>query len=178
MPSQPRWATSTATSLPAGTTLLSEGSVNATVSSGKDLFVLAYGNVTGTYQTFRDASVITYGTFDARLSAGRDISFEDFGRSLPGVSAVGNIRDTITAGRNVGHYDEAYPLIDDFDYDIFSYGSIDAAIFARNNAGSTEGGQIGSVGARGSIDGLIVAGSSIGAVVSGTVSLPHRREAF
>ncbi len=151
----------------ADATVLSEGSVNASLSAGKDAFVLAYGDVTGNYNADRDASVITYGNFNAGLHAGRDIGRRPFGGdALPGVWARGNISGAITADRNIGHEDQQ-AIEDDYDYVIFSYGTIDAAILAYNTANTLGGGYVGSIGALGSISGTIIGQRMVSLVQSG-----------
>ncbi len=151
----------------ADATILSEGDVNASLDAGKDAFVLAYGDVTGNYSADRDASVITYGNFNAGLHAGRDIGRRPFGgNALPGVWARGNISGAITADRNIG-YEDQQAIQDDYDYVIFSYGSIDAAILAYNTANTSNGGYVGSIGALGAIGGTIIGQRAVSLVQSG-----------
>jgi len=119
--------------------VVSEGVIDATSAGGlyaaRDLQVYAVGDVVGFYDAGRDGSVITYGTFqDAVLTATRDVGrnhFDYYG--IPGVWANEGISGLITAGRNVGHWDEHFDYVysEDWDYDIFTHGGIDAIITAK-----------------------------------------------
>jgi len=161
--------------------IASEGSVNAGMTTGGDLYVWAIGDVAGNYHAGRDASVVTYADFSAALAADRDIGTAHYNYyGTAGVWARGDIAGTITAARNIGHYDHYYGYAYEaaWDYDIFSFGTINAAITATNPSGSPIGGRIGSIGAWGPIDGLIEADHSIqlvrsGDAVSATVLAPY-----
>ncbi len=161
--------------------IASEGFVNANMDTGGDLWVYSYDGVAGSYHAGRDAAVRTYGDFDASLRADRDVGtghYNYYGTS--GVWAGGDVNGTISMGRNAGHWDQFY----DYEYegstsyDVFSYGSINAVISAENPTGSPLGGRIGSVSARGAINGLIRATHSIqtvrsGGAVNAAVVAPH-----
>jgi len=150
--------------------IASEGHVSASMDTGGDLSVYSFDGVTGNYHAGRDAAVMTYGDFDALLSADRDIGSGHYNYyGTAGVWARGDIRGTIAAGRNIGHWDHyyGYQYGGSSAFDIFSYGSINAVITAENPSGSSIGGRIGSVAARGSIDGLIRAAHSIQLVHAG-----------
>ncbi|MHC4406189.1 MAG: Hint domain-containing protein, partial [Planctomycetota bacterium] len=150
--------------------ILSEGNVNAGMSTGEDLYVWAVGDVVGGYHAGRDASVITYGDFHAALAADRDIGLHHHNYyGVPDVWARGDISGTITAGRNIGHWDMyyGYGYESGTDFDVFSYGRIDAIITATNPSASPIGGRIGSVGAVGEIDGRIRAAEAIMVVHAG-----------
>jgi len=65
-----------------------------------------------------------------------------------------------------------YVYQDPWDYDIFSYGTIDASITADNPSEDPYGGRVGSVAAKGAIDGRISAAHSIVSVASETSCPP------
>ena len=152
--------------------IASEGFVNANMDTGGDLWVYSFDGVAGSYHAGRDAAVRTYGDFDASLQADRDVGtghYNYYGTS--GVWAGGDVNGTISMSRNAGHWDQfyEYEYEGSTSYDVFSYGSINAVISAENPTGSPLGlgGRIGSVSARGAINGLIRATHSIQTVRSG-----------
>jgi len=133
--------------------LLGEGNLTASLSAGRDAYVWTLGNVLGSYQAGQDIAVVAYGSVDAKVAAGRDVGY---------VWARGNLTGVISAGRNIGRFEGNY-YYDPYDYDVFSYGSIDAVIVAPN----TSGGKIGGVGAWYEIAGQVRAATSIGTVHAG-----------
>jgi len=133
--------------------ILGEGNLTGSLSAGRDAFVWTLGNVLGSYQAGQDIAVVAYGSMDAKVAAGRDVGY---------VWARGNLTGVISAGRNIGRFDGNY-YYHPYDYDVFSYGSIDAVIVAPN----TSGGKIGGVGAWYEIDGQVRAATSIGTVHAG-----------
>ncbi len=147
--------------------VLSEGSVDAGLTAGRDVYVWAIGGVEGNYTAGRDATVITYADYDADLYAARDVGRREFnGYALPGVWARGDITGTIEAGRNIGN-DQHTGAYTEWDYGVFSYGSINATIKAENTAGHSDGGHIQSVAAWGPIAGHIEAGDTTHYIRSG-----------
>jgi hypothetical protein len=150
--------------------ILSEGNVHAGMTTGDDLLVWAVGDVTGNYHSGRDASVITYADFSASLTADRDVGTGHYNYyGSPGVWARGDISGKITAGRNIGHWDQyyGYSYEEGWSHDIFAFGQIDAVITANNSSGSPIGGRIGSVAAVGPISGQIDADHAVAYVGSG-----------
>jgi len=147
--------------------ILSESNVDAGMTVGRDVYVWAIGDVDGNYSAGRDATVITYADYDADLYAARDVGRREYnGYALPGVWARGNITGTIEAGRNIGN-DQHTGAYTEWDYGVFSYGTINATIKAENTVGHADGGHIQSVAAWGPIAGHIEAGDTIHYIRSG-----------